>query len=114
MEDIMYAQFTYFDGPRSAELTAASRRAGKERIQPAITADEQLAGQLVAVFVCQRTDGSEVVISVMRTRAAFDRAREVIMSTELLPGEDPALLSEPDRIEIIEVIDSFLPIGQLS
>jgi hypothetical protein len=28
------------------------------------------------------------------------------MSTELLPDEDPTLLSEPDRIEICEVVDA--------
>ena len=28
------------------------------------------------------------------------------MGTELLPGEDPTLLSEPDRMEIYEVIEA--------
>ena len=44
----MYAQLIYFDGPRSAELVAASERAGRERITPAIEGDEQLRDQLVA------------------------------------------------------------------
>jgi hypothetical protein len=38
----------------------------------------------------------------------------VIMSTELLPGEDPALLSEPDRVEVVEVVDFRVAAGQSS
>jgi hypothetical protein len=107
----MYAQFTYFDGPRSAELVAASERAARERIRPAIEADEQLSDQLVALFVCRRPDGGEVVVSVMRTREALDRAAQVIMSSELLPTEDPAMLPGPDRIDVIEVVDAQVPAG---
>ena len=105
----MHAQFTYFDGPRSDELAAASEFAGRNRLRPAVEADEQLRDELVALFVCRRPDNSEVVISVMQTQAGLDRAREVILSTELLPGEDPALLQGPDRVEVIEVIESWLP-----
>ncbi len=110
----MYAQLTYFDGPRSAELVAASERAGRERITPAIEGDEQLRDQLVAVLVCRHDDGGEVVVSVMKTREAIDRAVEVIMSTDLLPGEDPALLSDPDRVEVVEVVDFRIAAGQPS
>ena len=110
----MFAQLTYFDGPRSAELVAASERAGRERITPAIEGDAQLRDQLVAVLVCRHADGGEVVVSVMKTRAAIDRAVEVILGTELLPGEDPALLSDPDRVEVAEVVEFRLAAGQPS
>ena len=33
----MYAQLTYFDGPRTPEQVAASDFAGRERIQPAVS-----------------------------------------------------------------------------
>jgi hypothetical protein len=64
--------------------------------------------------VCRRPDGGEVIVSVMKSREAIDRATQVIMSTELLPGEDPALLPGPDRVDIIEVIESRLPAGASS
>src|SRR5690349_682664 len=102
----MYAQFTYFDGPRSAEVQAASEHAGRDRIQPAIEADPQMQQELVSLLVVRKPDGGQVVIAVARTEAGLARAREVIMSTELLPDEDPTLLSEPDRIEVFEVVDS--------
>ncbi len=102
----MYAQLTYFDGPRSAELSAASDHAGRDRLQPAIEADPQMQRELVSLLVLRKDDGSQVVIAVTQTEAGLTRAREVIMSTELLPDEDPALLSEPDRVEIYGVVES--------
>jgi hypothetical protein len=110
----MYAQLSFWDGPRSAELVAAHERAGRERIMPAIEADETMQQELVAVLVLRGRDGGEVVVSVTRTECGLERAREVIFATELLPGEDPALLQDPDRIEIFEVVDSRLPIGARS
>ena len=38
----MYAQLTYFDGPRTPELVAAADRAGRERIERAIMARSDL------------------------------------------------------------------------
>ena len=102
----MYAQFTYFDGPRSAEAQAAREHAGRDRIQPAIEADPQMQQELVSLLVVRTPDGGQIVVAVTHTEAGLTRAREVIMSTELLPDEDPSLLSEPDRVEIYEVVDS--------
>jgi hypothetical protein len=99
----MHAQITYFDGPRSPEMVEASRRAGLERIEPAVKADPELQSLLVASYVLEGPDGGEVVISVVKTEAALRRAQQVIMATELLPGEDPALLPGPDRIETYRV-----------
>jgi hypothetical protein len=99
----MHARLSYFDGPRSPELVAASDRAGRDRIEPAISNDPQLRDQLVSLLVLRRPDGGQVVITVMRSEAALARAQDVIMSTELLPGEDPALLPGPDRSETYQV-----------
>ncbi|MDQ6850054.1 MAG: hypothetical protein M3070_08810 [Actinomycetota bacterium] len=104
----MYAQLTYFDGPRSPELVAASERAGRERIAPAVTADPQLREEMVALYVLRQPDGGEVVVTVTKSAEGLARGREVIMSTELLPGEDPALLPGADRVEIYEVVDSVI------
>ncbi len=100
----MYAQITYFDGPRSAELVAAGDRAGRERVEPAVLADPQMRAAHVATFVLRQPDGSEAVVVVTDTEEALDRGREIIMNTALLPGEDPALLPGPTRVERYQVV----------
>ncbi|MDT4900492.1 MAG: hypothetical protein QOJ78_1422 [Pseudonocardiales bacterium] len=100
----MYAQVIYLDGPRSAEMVAASDRAGRERLTPATLADEQFAADHVATYVLRQPDGGEIVIIITGTEAMLDRGAELIMDTELLPGEDPALLPGPDRIERFTVV----------
>ncbi len=100
----MYAQVVYLDGPRSAELVAASERAGRERITPAILADRQLRAAHVATYVLRQPDGAELVLIITDTAEALDRGVEVIMNTELLPGEDAALLPGPDRVERYDVV----------
>ncbi len=103
----MYAQLTYFDGPRSPELVAAEDRASVERIEPALLADPQMRDQLVASYVLRDADGGEVVVTIAKTEESLRHAQNVIMNTELLPEEDPALLPGPDRIEIRPVVRSL-------
>lgn len=100
----MYAQLTYFDGPRSHELVAAGDRAGRDRIQPTIVADPEMRDQLVANYTLRQSDGGEVIITIVESEDALRRGRELIMETDLLPGEDPMLLPGPDRIEVFEVV----------
>lgn len=100
----MYAQLTYFDGPRSPELVAAGDRARRERIEPTLVADPQLRDQLVASYTLRQHDGSEVVVIIVESEDALRRGRELILGTELLPGEDPMLLPGPDRIEVYDVV----------
>ncbi len=94
------AQVVRFDGPRWAAAVAASRRAGTERIWPAV---RDLDG-LVDTLVLERPDGAELVLSFATSVDHFARAGERIMATRLLPGEDPALLTGPDRIEVLHVV----------
>ena len=94
------AQLVRFDGPRTAAAVAASRRAGTERIWPAV---RDLDG-LVETLVLERPDGAELVLSFATSAEHFARAGERIMSTALLPGEDPALLTGPDRLEVLHVV----------
>jgi hypothetical protein len=96
----MYAQLTYFDGPRSAELMAADEFATRERIIPAVSK----LGHHFRFYVLQRDDGSQVVVVIADTEQALLDAQKAIMSSELLPGEDPALLPGPDRVELYPVI----------
>ena len=86
----MYAQLTIFDGPRSAELVAAADRAGRERIDPLLNAHPEIRQDLVARYILRQPDGGSAVIVITGTEASLDRAVELIMTSELLPGEDPA------------------------
>ena len=97
----MHAQLTYFDGPRTPQQTAASDFAGRERITPAVSK----LGYPFHVYLLRRQDGAEVVLTIAESEQALLDAQKAIMGTELLPGEDPALLPGPDRIELYPVID---------
>jgi hypothetical protein len=99
----MYAQLTYFDGPRSPEMVKASDRAGHERILPALAAQPKVRADHVATYILRQPDGGELVVAISETEEALRLSVETIMSTELLPGEDPALLPEPDRVETYTV-----------
>jgi hypothetical protein len=114
----MHAQLVHFDGPRSAELVAAADRAGRERIEPAIAADPQLQTSHVATYVLGHPDGGQVVVILADDEAALHHANDVISATTLLPGEDPALLPGPDRVDVYQVLHSSgrgaVPVGDPS
>ncbi|GHH33031.1 hypothetical protein [Lentzea cavernae] len=96
----MYAQLIYFDGPRGPELLAAADFAAKQRIEPAALS----VPGTIRTYVLRKTDGSEVVLTIAETEQALLDAQKAIMSTELLPGEDPALLPGPDRVDVYPVL----------
>ncbi|HEY3088675.1 MAG TPA: hypothetical protein VGJ59_11500 [Jatrophihabitantaceae bacterium] len=105
----MHAQIVKLDGPRSRELVAASDRAGTERILPAVSADPEIRGGIVATFVMRQPSGAEVVIIVAETEEILERGNRIINETPLLSGEDPALLPGPDSVETYEVVRAFGP-----
>ena len=94
-----WARLMYFDGPRAPEQAAAADLAGRQRIWPVISG---LSG-LVGAYVLHGRDLGAVIITLATSVEALDAAERAAMSTELLPGEDPALLPGPDRIEIYHV-----------
>jgi hypothetical protein len=100
-----YARMIYFDGPRAVEQVAAEERAGRERIWPAV---RNLDG-LVGLYVPRADDRGSIVIALSTSVDALDASARAAMSTELLPGEDPALLGGPDGIEIHHVTECQLP-----
>jgi hypothetical protein len=114
----MYAQIVKFDGPRSTELVTASERAGTERIFPAVSADPEIRAGHVATLVLRQPNGAEVVVVVADTEDLLERGNEIIMQSELLPGEDPALLPGADSAETYEVVHAygrdFAPLGATS
>ena len=96
----MHAQLTYFDGPQTPEQLAAADFAAQERILPTVSKlDHPLR-----VYLLRRHDGSGIVLSIADSEQALLETQKAIMTTGLLPAEDPALLPGPDRIELYPVI----------
>ncbi len=94
-----YARLLCFDGPRAPEQAAAEDLAGRQRIWPAI---RDLSG-LVGVYALRGSDLSSVVVTLATSVETLDAVQRAVMATELMPGEDPALLAGPDRVEIHRV-----------
>ena len=55
----------------------------------------------------RQPDGAQLTVLVMHSPQGLDLVRELVMSSELLPGEDPALLTGPDSVEMYPVVDVF-------
>ena len=51
--------------------------------------------------------GDEPALAVAESMAVLDRITAVATTSELQPGEYPALLSGPDRVEVYGVTDVF-------
>lgn len=100
-----YLQQASFDGPRTPRWTAAFDRAGAERIWPAV---RDLPG-IVATLAGRADDGATVMYLLAETVEALDAATGRVLSTSLLPGEDPALLTGPDRVEVHRLMHAVLP-----
>ena len=99
----MYAQLIYFDHPRGPEQLAAEDFAAEHRIKPAARA---VPGNL-RTYSLRRDDGSAIIVAFAETEQALVDTQKAIMSSTLLPGEDPALLPGPDRVEIYPVHEVF-------
>lgn len=97
----MYAQLTYFDGPRTPEQVAAADFASRARLEPAVRA----LGLPMRWYRMRRDDGAEIVLSIAESEQALVDLQKALMNTALLPGEDPALLPGPDRIELFPVLE---------
>ena len=104
----LYLQVVVFDGPRSEEWVRAEERAAAGRLRPAT---EGIAGT-VAVLRMRAADNGYLVAVLAETMEAFDQAGQAIMSTELLPDEDPALLGGPDRMSFYRLVHADLPVTE--
>jgi hypothetical protein len=89
-----HAALLYFDGPEAPEKAVAAEFAWRQRIWPAIA---ELPG-LVAVCALRQDEPGTLIIHLGTSLAALETVGQTVMSTQLLPGEDPALLPGPDRI----------------
>lgn len=105
MEDAGVAQVTWFDGPRSAAQVEAMNRAGEERIGPVL---EQVPGFVTTYVLTHPEDSGAVLVSLATSTDALEAMTDAVFSTPLLPGEDPALLTGPDRVEVYRVENQSL------
>lgn len=98
-DEAAYAQLVHFDGPRTAEWSAAVLRADRERITPAL---RDTPGR-VRTLVLVADDNAHLVVTLTTDVTSLELAQQRIMTTELLPWEEPALLTGPDRIDLHRV-----------
>lgn len=99
-----FAQLTWLGAGSQAQADAAER-AGRARIWPAIKDIEGVVGS----YALRGADRSAVIVGFATTVEAHEAVRRAIFSTELLPWEDPALLTGPDRVDIGRVFYARLP-----
>lgn len=99
-----FAQLTCFDSLSPAE-TEASDRAGRERLWPAV---RNLPG-LVSAHVLRASEGRTIILVLATDLETHEQAQRAVFATELLPWEDPALLRDPDRVQVARVVAARLP-----
>jgi hypothetical protein len=95
------AALVWFEGPVSEPVLAAVRRANAERIGPRM---ESHAGSVRALDLWQPERRRMLVVVLAESVEAVEDAQRVILSMPLLPGEDPALLPGPDRVDLYQVL----------
>ena len=89
-----------FDGPLSPARVDAARFAGTQRVVPAL---REVPGLVRMILLWHPTERRLVVLHLTTSMAALSAVEKAVMSTKLLPGEDPALLPGPDRIAVVQV-----------
>jgi len=100
-----YLQVVTFEGPRTDAWVEAEERAATGRLWPAT---RDIAG-IVRVIRARRPDGGLVVAVLAESVDAIDESVRTILSTALLPDEDPALLTPPDHVGLYRLVHADLP-----
>lgn len=101
----LFAQLTWVNGSGDPAVAEAAERGGRERIHPAIRDVEGLVG----VLVFRSADDRILVVGLATGNETHTEVQDRIMRTPLLPGEDPALLPGPDRLELGRVLRADVP-----
>lgn len=101
-----FAQLVWLNGTGDAGRADSAIRAGRERIAPA-TRDVQ---GVVGTYVLRAEDNRMVVLTLVTDVDVPEALRRAILATELLPWEDPAQLTDPDRIDVDRVLVAQLPV----
>ena len=101
-----FAQLVWLNGSGDERRADSAIRAGRERIAPALKDVEGVVG----TYVLRAQDHRMVVVTLVTSVETPEVMRQVIMSTELLPWEDPAQLTDPDRIDVDRVVVAEMPV----
>ncbi|TFV65266.1 hypothetical protein E4P40_26565 [Blastococcus sp. CT_GayMR20] len=101
-----FAQLVWINGTGDPDRADAAIRAGRERIAPATRDVEGVVG----TWVLRSRDSRMVVVTLVTSVDTPEALRRAILGTELLAWEDPAQLTEPDRIDIDRVLVAQVPI----
>jgi hypothetical protein len=101
----LFAQVIWLNGDGNPARADAAERGGRDRIWPAV---REIDG-IVGVLALRSTDDRIVIVGLATGRETYLQVQRVVMATELLPDEDPALLSGPDRIDQARVLFADLP-----
>jgi hypothetical protein len=91
------ATVVWFDGPMSPARHAAAEFGYRERIAPALAA---VPGHVRTLTLWRERDAASCAVNLAVDLPALEACGAAINATELLPGEDPALLTGPDRVDI--------------
>lgn len=92
-----------FDGPLSPAAYDAARFAARERVLPALA---QVDGLVRMYALWDPATRSATAVHLAVSMDALEEAGRAVNSTELLPGEDPALLPGPDRAVAYRIVRS--------
>jgi len=99
----------WFDGPLAQPVLDAARYGGEHRLTPAIQATPGTVRGF-ALFDPERR--AVCVLNLVTSVDVLDDLARAANRTELLPGEDPALLPGPDRAETYRVLSlSVVSVG---
>lgn len=101
----LFAQVTWLNGDGDRARADAAERGGRDRIWPAV---QQIDG-IVDVFALRSGDDRIVVVGLATGTETYAQVQDAVMSTELLPDEDPALLRGADRIDRARVLFAERP-----
>ncbi|WP_194291497.1 hypothetical protein [Cumulibacter manganitolerans] len=107
----MYLQIMTFDGQRSAAAVQAASRAATDRIVPLLRANPVTRDGILGAFHGRGPDGAECHVVLTRDVATLEEMGRLVTTSELLPGEDPQLLTGPTRVQRFEIVDSSGPIA---
>lgn len=99
-----YLQVVTFDR-RGEDWGRAFDRPGEERVWPAVRA---LPG-LVAVLTGSGPDGDRIAFTLTDSVESLEAGSAAILSTTLLPWEDPAHLTGPDTLVVLRLLHAELP-----
>ena len=91
------ASVVWFDGPMSQARLAAARFGFRERVAPALAG---VRGHVRTLVLWRASDTASCAVNLAVDLPALEAGGAAVSSTDLLPGQDPALITGPARVDI--------------